>query len=110
MKDDAGNVADILEAIDEVLRRSPKLDDLLADRNLEIWVLHHLRVVGEAMTRLSDDLRRTHPEVPWRQVIGMRHVIVHGYDTVRLDIVASVIEGDLAPLRQQIATIQQELE
>ncbi len=62
------------------------------------------------MTRLSDDLRRAHPEVPWRQVIGMRHVIVHGYDMVRLDIVASVIEKDLVPLRQQIAAIQQELE
>lgn len=110
MKDDAGNVADILEAIDEVLGRSPKLDELLSDRNLEIWVLHHLRVVGEAMTRLSDDLRRAHPEVPWRQVIGMRHVIVHGYDRVRLDIVASVIEKDLPPLRKQVAAIRQELE
>ncbi len=109
MKDDAGNVADILEAIDEVLGRSPNLEDLRAERNLEIWVLHHLRVVGEAMTRLSDDLRRAHPEVPWRQVIGMRNVIVHGYDTVRLDIVASVVERDLVPLRQQIAAIQEEL-
>ena len=109
MKDDAGNLADILEAIDEVLARSPSLDDLRSDRNLEIWVLHHLRVAGEAMTRVSDDLRRSHPEVPWRQVIGMRHVIVHGYDMVRLDIVASVIDNDLPPLREQIAAIRQEL-
>ncbi|MCA1702684.1 MAG: DUF86 domain-containing protein [Actinobacteria bacterium] len=110
MKDDAGNLADILEAIDEVLARSPSYDDLVSDRNLEIWVLHHLRVVGEAMTRLSDDLRRANPEVPWRQVIGMRHVIVHGYDRVRLDIVASVIGRNLSPLRDQIAAIRQELE
>lgn len=110
MKDDDGNLADILEAIDEVLARAPSLDDLRSDRNLEIWVLHHLRVVGEAMTRLSDDLRRAHPEVPWRQVIGMRHIIVHGYDRVRLDIVASVIGQDLPALRQQIAAIRQELE
>ncbi len=105
MKDDAGHVADILEAIDEILTRSPSHDDLLSDRNLEIWVLHHLRIIGEAMTRLSEDVRRAHPEVPWRQVIGMRHVIVHGYDRVRLDIVASVIGRDLSPLRQQIAEI-----
>lgn len=110
MKDDAGNLADILEAIDEVLARAPSYDDLVSDRNREIWVLHHLRVVGEAMTRLSDDLRQAHPEVPWRQVIGMRHVIVHGYDRVRLDIVASVIGRDLSPLRDQIAAIRQELE
>ncbi len=77
---------------------------------LGTWVLHYLRIIGEAMTRLSEDLRRAHPEVPWRQVIGMRHVIVHGYDRVRLDIVASVIGRDLSPLRQQIAAIRQELE
>jgi hypothetical protein len=36
------NLADILEAIDEVLARSLRLDEFHSDRNLEIWVPHHL--------------------------------------------------------------------
>ena len=109
MKDDAGALHDIIEAIDAILARVPSHDDLAADRNLEIWVLHHLQIAGEAMTRLSTELREAHPEVPWRQVIGMRHVIVHGYDRVRLDVVSTVVVEHLSPLRQQIAAIRDEV-
>jgi len=110
VKDDAGHLLDIIGAIDAILDRSPSHDDMVADRGLEIWVLHHLQIVGEAMTRVSTGLRETHPEVPWRQVIGMRHVIVHGYDRVRLDIVSSVVAEHVQPLRQQISAILEEME
>jgi len=109
VKDDAGALDDIIEAIDAILVRSPTQEDMAADRNIEIWVLHHLQIAGEAMTRLSMELREAHPEVPWRQVIGMRHVIVHGYDRVRLDVVSSVVAENLAPLRRQIAAIREEV-
>jgi uncharacterized protein with HEPN domain len=109
VRDDAGTLHDIIAAIDAVLVRSPSHDDMAGDRNLEVWVLHHLQIAGEAMTRLSAELRDAHPEVPWRQVIGMRHVIVHGYDRVRLDIVSSVIAEHLVPLRQQMAAILEEV-
>ncbi len=110
MKDDAGHLLDIIEAVDAILDRSPSHDDMATDRRLEIWVLHHLQIVGEAMTRVSTELREAHPEVPWRQVIGMRHVIVHGYDRVRLDIVSSVVAEHILPLRQRISAILEELE
>jgi uncharacterized protein with HEPN domain len=47
------------------------------------------------MTRLSEALRDGLPEVPWRSVIGMRNVIVHGYDRVRLDVGWSVVDREL---------------
>src|SRR6266699_5449543 len=51
----------------------------LKDEVLPAAVLHHLTVIGEAITRLSVELRERHPEVPWRQIIAVRHRIVHAY-------------------------------
>jgi len=42
-------------------------------------VLHHLTMIGEAVSRLSDGLRASYPDVPWRQIVAVRHRIVHGY-------------------------------
>ncbi|MGH9062389.1 MAG: HepT-like ribonuclease domain-containing protein [Acidimicrobiales bacterium] len=109
MKDDTGALGDILEAIDALVERRSSREELEADPVGQIAVLHHLRIIGEAMTRVSEELRRAHPEVPWRSVIGMRNVIVHGYDQVDLDPVWSALENDLAPLRRQVTEILEEL-
>jgi len=58
----------------------PLASDLfLKDEVLPAAVLHHLTVIGEAISRLSVELRERHPEMPWRQVIAVRHRIVHAY-------------------------------
>jgi uncharacterized protein with HEPN domain len=54
-------------------------DSFLKDEVLPAAVLHHLTVIGEAISRLSLELRGRHPEVPWRQIIAVRHRIVHAY-------------------------------
>ena len=52
-------------------------DLFLRDEVLSAAVLHHLTVIGEAINRLSAELRERHPEVPWRQIIAVRRRIVH---------------------------------
>lgn len=57
-----------------------------------------LQILGEAGGRLPPDWRERHPSVPWGEVVGLRHVLVHGYDAVDLDIVWRIAEKDLPPL------------
>ena len=54
-------------------------EQFLNDEVLPAAVLHHLTVVGEAIGRLSAELKGRHPEVPWRQIVAVRHRIVHAY-------------------------------
>jgi uncharacterized protein with HEPN domain len=51
---------------------------------------------------LPEELLRQHPEVPWRSVVGMRHVLVHGYFEIDLDLVWSVVENELGRLDQTV--------
>jgi uncharacterized protein with HEPN domain len=65
-------------------------------------VIRSLEIIGEAAGKISPEFRATHPEIPWREIIGMRHRLIHGYGEVRLDIVWAAVQDDLRPL---IATL-----
>lgn len=109
MRSDLDRVQDILEAIERVERHTTggraSFDD---DELIQVWVVRHLQIVGEAAGRLSEIARCERPDIPWRKIIGMRHVLVHGYFEVDLDLVWSVVEHDLAPLRSAIALMTEE--
>jgi len=68
-------------------------------------VLHHLTVIGGAINRLSVELRERHPEVAWRQIIAVRHRIVHGYFDLDWQILWDAATGDIPELRRQILDI-----
>ena len=61
-------------------------------------VLYEIVVLGEAARRLSEQLRTAHPEVPWRDIIGMRSVVTHGYDQIDDGELWQVIQDDLPGL------------
>lgn len=111
MRSDRERLLDILEAIEKIERhRSSDIETFADDELQQVWVIHHLQIIGEASYGLSQQFRASHPEIPWPQIIGMRHVLVHGYFEIDLDIVWAVIEKDLPPLRGAIESILRHLE
>ena len=65
-------------------------------------ILKVLEVVGEARSRISDDFKAAHPEIPWRQVVGFRNRIVHVYFEIDLGVVWQVVQDDLPVLITQL--------
>jgi len=80
-------------------------DAFLEDLKTQSAVSHQLMVLGEAVKRLSDEFCRKHPEIPWRQIAGMRDRLIHGYDVVDLDEVWLVLEEDLPELLTQLGPL-----
>ena len=72
---------------------------------IQVWVIHHLQILGEAASRISEPLRLAYPEIPWPRIIGMRHVLVHGYFHTDLDIVWRAVEHDLPLLKSQVVAV-----
>jgi uncharacterized protein with HEPN domain len=57
-----------------------------------------LEIIGEAATRMTSDTRDQHSDVPWPQIVGLRHRLIHGYDQVDFDILWQIVTSDLPPL------------
>jgi uncharacterized protein with HEPN domain len=102
---DADRLLDILEAIDAIQKEAPSRADFDANKMVRVWCLHHIVVIGEAAVRVSEALRASHSEVPWRRVVAMRNAVVHGYFQVDWDEVWNVVERELEPLRRTLADV-----
>jgi uncharacterized protein with HEPN domain len=68
------------------------------DENLRLALIHLIQVIGEAARQVSRGFTDAHPEVPWTNIIGMRHKVVHDYLGVDEDIVWQVVTEDLPKL------------
>lgn len=107
MRLDDERLLDILDAIAAIERHtSGGRDEFDRDELIKVWCLRHLEVIGEAVARLSDDLRDRHPQAPWRQIVGMRNALIHGYFDIDWDEVWSAVEHDVPQLRDSIRAIR----
>lgn len=103
MKDDELYLRHILEAIARALAYvEAGYDAFKADLKTQDAVIHNLQIIGEATKQISSETRAAHPEVPWKNMAGMRDRIVHDYFGVSLEIVWDVVENHLPPLRESI--------
>lgn len=106
MRDDRKRLQHILEAIAHIERYAARGEKAFrSDELIQNWMVRHLQVIGEAARALSPKSRDRHPEVPWLDIIDMRHVLVHDYFGIDLDIVWRVIERDLPDLKRKIEAI-----
>ncbi len=109
MKDDAIYLDHILECLDWISRYvEPGEDAFFLDRKTQSAVLRELQTLAESTQRLSEAVKKGHPEVPWQDIAGFRNVLVHDYLGIRLDRVWDIISKDLPPLRDSIQAIRRE--
>ncbi|MCI0492372.1 MAG: DUF86 domain-containing protein [Planctomycetes bacterium] len=72
--------------------------DFETDEILQLAVVRALELVGEAATRVPQDVRNQHPTIPWQDIVGTRNRLIHGYDCVDVRIVWDTIQDDLPQL------------
>lgn len=64
--------------------------------------LQQIVILGEAAGRMDRTFQQAHSDIPWRSVTGMRHRLVHGYDSVDWARVWKTLQDDLPPLLQRL--------
>ncbi len=107
MRHEPSFLQDILAACRkiEAIVKATSEDSFLKDEVMPPAVLHHLTVIGEAISRLSVELRDRYPDVPWRQIIAVRHRIVHAYFELDWQILWDAAVEDIPGLRRQVHAI-----
>ncbi|MFZ1415067.1 MAG: DUF86 domain-containing protein [Defluviicoccus sp.] len=111
MRDPREHLTDILEAIAAIARYSVRgREAFLGDELIQVWVFHHLLIIGEAAAQLGREFHARHPDVPWPQIVAMRNVLVHEYFGVDLDRVWQTVEDDLPALKPAVERLLSALE
>ncbi len=104
MKDDIlylGHINDAIETIEQYLGNA-SYQEFIADKMMIDAVVRELEIIGEAASNLSKDFCRGHPEIPFRDIIDMRNVLIHNYAGVNTTIVWETCKNDLPPLKQAV--------
>lgn len=98
---------DILLSISEIHEFIAGMDlsQFQADRKTSHAVVRSLKIIGEAVKKVPDEFRESHPDLPWNEMGAMRNKLIHEYFGVDLEIVWETVRQDLAPLEAAVRDI-----
>ncbi len=104
MKRDDARLRHMLEYARDALTfvKGKTKDDLKNDKMLAFAVTRAIEVIGEAANHVPETFRVDHPQIPWRQIIGARNRLIHGYFAVDLDIIWQVVTQNLPELIEEL--------
>ncbi|NJR52107.1 MAG: DUF86 domain-containing protein [Leptolyngbyaceae cyanobacterium CSU_1_3] len=107
MNRDEAALLDIYNATQRILIFATDLTkaNLATNEEKQSAILYQVIVVGEATKRLSIDFRNTYPNIPWKDIAGMRDILAHQYDRVNLDTLWDVIQNDIPELIELITPL-----
>ena len=110
MRRDEQRFNDILEALDRIAKAvSERTEDgFVTDETLCYAVAQRLTTVGEAVARLSPEIKARHSAVPWQDIVGLRKIPVHEYFGIYWPLVWQTAVDHAPVLRAQIAAIGEE--
>ena len=94
----------ILEAINNIEEFciGKEFSDFVAEKILWFAIIKNLEIIGEASYLITRDFRSKNPHIEWNAIIGMRHILVHGYYQIRNEIIWATIEQDIPNLKSAI--------
>lgn len=94
----------MLEAANNIMEfmKGKRLIDLQNDKILFFAVVKNIEIIGEAAFMLTKEYREAHPDIPWRQIAGMRHVLVHDYYKISPQEIYNVYAQNLSKLIEDL--------
>jgi uncharacterized protein with HEPN domain len=103
---------DILDAIAAIEQFTSDVNFEIFSQNLEkvFAVSRAIEIIGEAVKRVPDSVRNQYPEIPWRDMAGMRDKLIHNYFNAEVDIIWKAVQEDVPQLKSMISGVLKDLE
>ncbi|MBI3580017.1 MAG: DUF86 domain-containing protein [Ignavibacteriales bacterium] len=111
VKSDVIRLRHILDASQKATRftKGKTRADLDIEEQLSLALARLIEIIGEAAAKVSQEIQKRHSSIPWKEMIGTRHRLIHGYEAVNLDVVWQIVSSDLPLLIVKLQTaIEQE--
>jgi uncharacterized protein with HEPN domain len=107
MKDDLAFIEHILLCIEKIQDYTKDMTpvDFKDNELVQDAVIRNIEIIGEASKKVSKDLKAQYPEVPWKEISGMRDKLIHDYFGVDVDVVWKTVKEDIPYLKSLIENI-----
>ena len=102
-------ILDSINLFEEYLKGKSKLD-FLNSKQLQDSVIRRIEIIGEAIKNIPNDIKEKYNQIPWKEITGMRDILIHQYFGVDLDLTWQVIDKDLPRLKSQISDISKKID
>jgi len=105
-------IEDILESIAKIEEYTQTVtkDDFLENTQIQDAVLRRLEIIGEAVKNIPSEFRNKYPDIRWKNIAGMRDILIHEYFGVNIDRAWKVVREDIIDLRKKILRVKKALE
>jgi uncharacterized protein with HEPN domain len=103
------HILDSINLIEEYIKGKSKLD-FLKSKQLQDSIIRRIEIIGEAIKNIPNDIKINYNQIPWKEITGMRDILIHQYFGVDLDLTWQVIDKDLPRLKRQILDICKEID
>jgi len=105
-------IEDIISAMDKAMDfvKNMSYEEFTRDDKTVFAVVRALEIVGEAVKNIPGVIRKKYPEIPWKDMAGMRNKVIHEYFGVKLNIVWRTVKEEIPPLKPLFEKILKELE
>lgn len=113
MKREIGDyIEDIIDAMDKAMNfvKNISYEEFTRDDKTIFAVIRALEIIGEAVKNIPDDIRKNYPEIPWKDIAGMRDKVIHEYFGVNLRIVWKTVKERIPPLKPIFEKILKDIE
>ena len=109
---------DMRDFLEDALDAMEKAEQFTSEMSYEAFkkddktifaVIRALEVIGEAIKHVPDDFRNSYPEVPWRDISGMRDVLIHEYFGVDMETVWETVKKNIPKTKPVIKSILKSL-
>ncbi len=103
------HILECIQLIEEYTRDKTE-EDFFGSVQLQDAVIRRVEIIGEAVKNIPRKIKEGYPEVPWKEIAGMRDIIVHEYFGIDLELTWEVVRKDVPDLKKKILTIKKNLE
>ncbi|GAI75824.1 unnamed protein product [marine sediment metagenome] len=110
MKDDRVFIRHILDEVAFIIKEGKGLnyEDLVSNETLKRAVIRSLEIIGEATKNLSEDFRKKHSDIEWRELAGLRDKLIHHYFSINWKRVWDVIKNLIPGIEDKLRKISEE--
>ena len=105
-------IQDIIEAIDKLMKfvKGMSYDEFVQDDKTVFAVVRAIEIIGEAVKNIPEEVRGSYPEIPWKDMAGMRDKLIHSYFGIKLERVWETANEEIPPLKPLFEKLLKELE